>query len=838
MSVEDNLSQDLAEARFRQLEVPHMRVHLDISDKEANTFDGWVELNITIKNPWVKLLLDCISHKVHRVQLNGQDMDFVHENHKVTIAADGLTGSHTLRVEFTNCYDKTGVGLHRYISPGSKHTYLYTDLEPFECHKVFPCFNQPDIKSVIELSVVGPADWEIASNCIPFESRLEDDKQHILFNPTKPLPAYLFALIAGEYKVIEDPKSRVPMKIYCRQSMLEYLDSEKLFEISRQTMDFYEEHFEIDYPFDKYDQVFVPEYTAGAMENAGLVVFTEDYLFRHKPTRSEQMNYYNTVVHEMAHMWYGNLITMKWWGDLWLKESVATFYGYYALTQASEFKESMLHFTQEVKGRALKADQYSSTHPIVTPCPDTNVAFQNFDSITYEKAASMIQQLIFIMGFEQFRKGLVALLKKYSYSNFDHNDFLDVMQDFAPISLKDWANKWLHTAHVNTLVLERNEEGQVYLKQGIQNPEFAEIRPHKLRLEAFQSDNMNKIDEQEVFIDDEKQLVFELKENQKDSFLFINQGDHAYARTYLDRETWLQLPEKLASFEEPLDRQVLLNCVFNMVEDSMLSPLDYLNEFATLFEKEASDSLKISIIENAILYYYAYLPQSMIRDMASTMIDLCLSQLDRKDLHYDVKSEWFRLYLIACDATADVSHLVNLIDNDSFRQLELDTKKKWSVLRKLAFHYHPQTEDCLSKMLKLDHSDAGKKDAHAVQCALRKDKLQLFEEVMSDEQNSADFLRAAMSSFFHRAQKKDCEPVVKVYFERLPEVFSDRDRIFSRSMSRVMFPSSFLKESLDFTVDLLPNVSNSSLKRSLLEHRDYLLKVEKIRNKFFTEGVS
>ena len=833
MSVEDNLSQDLAEARFRQLEVPRMRVHLDISDKEANTFEGWVELHINIKNPWVKLLLDCISHKVHRVQLNGQDMAFVHENHKVTIAADGLTGSHTLRVEFTNCYDKTGVGLHRYISPGSKHTYLYTDLEPFECHKVFPCFNQPDIKSIIELTVTGPADWEIASNSIPLKSVIADDKKHVHFNPTKPLPAYLFALIAGEYTVIEDSKFRIPMKIYCRQSMLEYLDSEKLFEISRQTMDFYEKHFEIEYPFDKYDQVFVPEYTAGAMENAGLIVFTEDYLFRHKPTRAEQMDYYNTVVHEMAHMWYGNLITMKWWGDLWLKESVATFYGYYALTQASEFKESMLHFTQEVKGRALKADQYSSTHPIVTPCPDTNVAFQNFDSITYEKAASMIQQLIFIMGFEQFRQGLVALLKKYSYSNFDHNDFLDVMQGFSPICLKEWANKWLHTAHVNTLVLERNEDGQVYLNQGIQNSEFAEIRPHKLRLEAFQSSNMEKIDEREVFIDDEKQLVFELNEGQKDSFLFINQGDHAYARTYLDRETWLQLPEQLSGFEEPLDRQVLLNCVFNMVEDSILSPLDYLNQFATLFEKEASDSLKISIIENAILYYYAYLPETIIKNMAPQMTDLCVSQLERKDLHYDVKSEWFRLYLIACDAASEVDQLVDLIDNDSFKKLELDSKKKWSVLRKLAFHYHPQTEDCLSTMLKKDRSDAGKKDAHAVRCALRKDKLQLFEEVMSDEKNSADFLRSAMSSFFHRAQKKECEPVVQAYFERLPQVFKDRDRIFSRSMSRVMFPNSFLKESLNFTIDLLPKVNNSSLKRSLLEHRDYLLKVEKIRNKFF-----
>lgn len=835
MSVEDNLTQDLAIDRYNQLEVPHMRVHLDISDKTAATFKGWVELDINIKNPWIKILLDCISQKVHSVKLNGSEVPFIHANHKVTIEAQHLSGKQHLRVEFTNLYDKTGVGLHRYISPDNGQIYLYTDLEPFECHKVFPCFNQPDIKSIIELSVKGPRDWIIASNSIESTTTVDSNSKTVVFNPTKPLPAYLFGLIAGEYAVIEGGEARVPMKIYCRQSMRKYLDSEKLFKISKQAMDFYERHFEIEYPFDKYDQVFVPEYPGGAMENAGLVIFTEDYLFRHKPTRSEEMNYYNTVVHEMAHMWYGNLITMKWWGDLWLKESVATYYGYYALTQASDFQESMLSFTQEVKARALKADQYSSTHPIVTPCPDTNVAFQNFDSITYEKAASMIQQLIFIMSFENFRKGLVSLLKKFSYANFDHNDFLEVMQEYCPINLTEWGQKWLHTAHVNTLILNRDQQGLVRLEQGIQNPDFAVLRPHKLRVEVYDSSDTDLIlvGSEEALIEAESEAVFKLTSEQQDAFLFLNKGDHAYARTYLDKISWNQLPEKLHLFEDPLDRQVLLNCVFSMVEDSVLSPMDFLKRFPSLVAGELSNSLKISLIENAHIYYWSYLPHTVRVEMASEFRNLSLENLGDESLHYDVKSAWYAFYLSACDSEAIFDDLPNIITSNSFHSMELDLRKKWSALRVMAFHYHSSTDESLKLMLQQDTSDESKKDAHTVRCALRKDKLSVFEEMLEDQESSADFLRSAMVSFFHRAQKEDCREVMKTYFNCIDEIFKERDRIFSRSFGRVMFPACFESEALSKVTELLQKPLTDSLFRVLVEHRDRLLKIQRIREKFF-----
>lgn len=835
MSVEDNLTQDLARDRFNQLEAPRMRVHLDISDKQSSTFSGWVEIQIKIKNPWIKILLDCISHEVHSVKLNGVEMPFVHANHKVTIEAQDLIGEHTLRVDFTNHYDKTGVGLHRYISPDNGHIYLYTDLEPFECHKVFPCFNQPDIKSVIELSVEGPADWVITANSKSCECFIEGDVQQIRFEPTKPLPAYLFALIAGQYEVIEDCNSRVPMKIYCRRSMRQHLDAEKLFKISKQAMDFYEDHFEIEYPFDKYDQVFVPEYPGGAMENAGLVIFTEDYLFRHTPTRSEEMNYYNTVVHEMAHMWYGNLITMRWWGDLWLKESVATYYGYYALTQASEFTEAMLHFTQEVKSRALKADQYSSTHPIVTPCPDTNVAFQNFDSISYEKAASMIQQLIFIMDFENFRKGLVTLLKKFSYANFDHNDFIEVMQAYCPIDLKQWAQKWLHTAHVNTLIMDRQEAGQIRLKQGIQNPDYAVIRPHKLCLEAYSLDaqGLSLLEKKEALIEHEDQFIFDLGSEYSNCFLFINRGDHAYARTYLDPLTWQQLSDQLHRFEDPLDRQVLLNCAFNMVEDALLSPVEFLSSFPKLVECEVSDSLKISLIDNAHIYFWNYLPEKLRLNMAQNIIDLSRNQIEADNLHYDVRSAWFDLYLSACDSAGVIDELEKLLYAQSFRYLELDLRKKWSILRKMAFHYHPKTTDGLTYMLEQDPSDAGRKDAHIVRCALRKDKLDVFEEMLADQSSSTDYLRSAMASFFHRAQKEDCREVMHAYFQQIDEVFRNRERIFSRNMGRLMFPACFEAEALSAATQLLQKPLTDSLRRVILEHRDRLIRVERISDRFF-----
>ena len=377
------------------------------------------------------------------------------------ITLTGLAADNVLRVVADCAYSRSGEGLHRFTDPADGRVYLYSDLETFDAHRIYACFDQPDMKASYELAVTAPADWLVVSNMAP-ESTMpasthpggsvpDGGALRWRFPPTPVMPTYITAVAAGPYHVVRDEHDGIPLGVYCRQSLAAYLDADEILEVTRQGFDFYHSSFGIKYPFGKYDQLFVPEFKEGAMENAGCVTFVEAYIFRSRVTDFAREARAETILHEMAHMWFGNLVTMRWWDDLWLNESFATWAGTLAQAEATRWTSAWTTFAQLYKAWAYRQDQLPSTHPIAADIPDIDAVEVNFDGITYAKGASVLKQLVAYVGRENFLDGVRKYFAAHAWGNATLADLLAALEETSGRDLAAWSAEWLQTAGVNTL---------------------------------------------------------------------------------------------------------------------------------------------------------------------------------------------------------------------------------------------------------------------------------------------------------------------------------------------------------------------------------------------------
>ena len=361
-----------------------------------------------------------------------------------------------LRVTAACAYSHSGEGLHRFTDPADGRVYLYSDLETFDAHRIYACFDQPDMKATYELAVTAPADWQVVSNmaaesttAAPGIGDGEAVRWH--FPPTPVMSTYITAVAAGPYHVVRDEHDGIPLGVFCRQSLAPYLDADEIFEVTRQGFDFFHSSFGIKYPFGKYDQLFVPEFKEGAMENAGCVTFVETYIFRSRVTDFAREARAETILHEMAHMWFGDLVTMRWWDDLWLNESFATWAGTLAQAEATRWTSAWTTFAQLYKAWAYRQDQLPSTHPIAADIPDIEAVEVNFDGITYAKGASVLKQLVAYVGRENFLDGVRKYFAAHAWGNATLADLLAALEETSGRDLAAWSEQWLQTAGVNTL---------------------------------------------------------------------------------------------------------------------------------------------------------------------------------------------------------------------------------------------------------------------------------------------------------------------------------------------------------------------------------------------------
>ena len=580
-----NLRRDEAQARAALLDVASYDIELDLTTGPT-TFASTTTIEFSSTTAGASTFVDLVEATVHEITLNGRSIDPATAYVDSRIELDDLAETNTLVVRADCTYSHSGEGLHRFVDPVDDRVYTYTQFEVADARRVFTNFDQPDLKGVFTFHVTAPASWVVVSNAVTPEPQPAGDAASVWHFPaTKRMSTYITAVIAGEYHAVHDvyegKHGDIPLGHYCRQSLVEYLDRDEVVKITKQGFAFFEEAFDYPYPFGKYDQLYVPEYNMGAMENAGAVTLRDEYLPRSRQPRSFYEFRCSVILHEMAHMWFGDLVTMKWWDDLWLNESFAEWACYHAEVEATEYTDSWTGFANARKQTGYRQDQMPSTHPIAADNYDLHAVEVNFDMITYAKGASVLKQLVAWVGLDPFLKGLQQYFKDHAYDNSEFADLLSALEKSSGRELEGWAQEWLQTAGVNTLApeFELADDG-TYSRLAVRQTAPADwptLRRHRLGIGLYDEVDGRLVRRSylETDVAGELSEVPDAVGEKQPALLLLNDGDLAYAKIRLDERSLETVVGGLSRLDDSLARALCWGAAWDMTRDAEMRATDF-----------------------------------------------------------------------------------------------------------------------------------------------------------------------------------------------------------------------------------------------------------------------
>ena len=736
------------------------------------------------------LKLDFITKQIHSVTLNGKETEeYLKGDFAIYLNEDHLTeGRNTLEISYTSLFDNTGSGFHKFHDPEDSAEYMHTDFEPYDAHCLFPCFDQPDIKASYQLTVNGPSKWTYIHNTLPEHTQTNDDEVTIAFKRTALFSTYLFALVVGPYTRWEERYNQIPLGIYCRKSLSKHMDPDNIFAITKEAMATLVDYFDYPYPYDKYDQVFVPEFNFGAMENVGCVTFSEHYIFRNKKLYSEHLNRANTITHEMVHMWFGDLVTMKWWNDLWLNESFADYLSYFAMSKGKLFSDALEHMYAR-KEWAYQQDQYSTTHPIASSARDTIEAFSNFDGISYSKGASVLRQLQYFIGDEAFRAAIGHYFKRFAEKNTTLDDFLAIMTETSGTDILAWSRQWLETTGVNTL-LSRIDNGKLMIEQqGSAKNNI--IRQHALEFTGYRLDGNTLVEhETQKIIIDGKTAEAQLKPDT--AFVILNTHDHDYVKVFYSENDITIARKSLQTIEDPFARRLLWGSLWQMVRDNAFAPTEFIEMGIELGMNEKD----LSILNSHIIAKIKAIVSVYLTDDNRTIWMPRLNTMAREHLARSGNSEqeqiiWFGLLHETALLPDELDYLHALVTGtESIASLEIDQEKRWNIIAHLVALDHSEAEPLFSREKELDKSDLGQKKAFMVEASRPQSEVKetCWKAFTEQSSRSTDYLRYGMKGFHWRTQKELLAPYVERFFDALEKVYTDRDVHYSGAFGHALFP--------------------------------------------------
>jgi aminopeptidase N len=580
-----NLTRDEAKERARLIEVDSYQIELDLTGSDT-TFSSTTTIRFACHHPGASTFADLVDATVQEIILNDVVIDPAQAYHDSRITLDALAADNVLRVIAQGTYSHTGEGLHRFVDPADGRIYLYSQFEVADARRVFATFEQPDLKGTYDFSVTAPAGWQVVSNSAsPEPESVREGIAVWRFPTTETMSTYITALIAGEYHVARDTYSgrdaQVPLGIFCRQSMVEHLDADDIFEVTKQGFDFFESTFEMAYPFGKYDQLFVPEFNMGAMENAGAVTLRDEYLFRSRNTVAAYESRANTILHEMAHMWFGDLVTMRWWDDLWLNESFAEWAAHHSATVATKYTESWTTFANSRKTWAYRQDQLPSTHPIAADNYDLEAVEVNFDGITYAKGAAALRQLVAWVGEESFLAGLREYFHRHAYGNSELIDLLDDLELTSGRELGSWTKEWLQTSGVNTLSpnFSVGDDG-TYTSFAVNQtaiPDYPTLRRHRIAIGLYDhaEGGIVRRSSTELDIGGPRTEVPALVGQPRADLVLLNDGDLTYAKIRVDEGSLAAVMNGIDTIVDSLPRALIWGAAWDMTRDAELPATDF-----------------------------------------------------------------------------------------------------------------------------------------------------------------------------------------------------------------------------------------------------------------------
>ncbi|PTL73766.1 aminopeptidase N [Rathayibacter caricis DSM 15933] len=782
----DNLTRSEAQERASLIQVIDYDIRLDLT-QGPETFLSTTTVRFTAVEG-ASTFLDAITRTVHSVVLNGVELDAAEVADGVRIRLDSLAARNELTVVADAMYTNTGEGLHRFVDPVDGEVYLYSQFEVPDSRRVFAVFEQPDLKAEFRFTVTAPATWQVVSNQpTPEPVPAGEGVATWSFEPTPRISSYITALIAGPYVVERDSLvssdgRTVPLGVFARASLAPHLDADYVFEKTKQGFAFYEEKFGVPYPFDKYDQLFVPEFNAGAMENAGAVTFTETYVFRSKVTDAIKERRVVTILHELAHMWFGDLVTMKWWNDLWLNESFAEYASTLATAEATEWTEAWTTFAAMEKSWAYRQDQLPSTHPIVATINDLEDVQVNFDGITYAKGASVLKQLVAWVGEEEFLAGVHEYFVKHAFSNTELRDLLVELEATSGRDLTEWSAQWLETAGVNTLRPEIavDESGSIASFAILQSAveEYPTIRPHRLAigLYDFEGDRLVRIDRLELDVDGERTEVPELIGRTRPALVLLNDDDLAYAKIRLDDASLDVAIEHLASIESPLARSLVWGSAWDATRDAESAPRDFVRLVLGNIATETESTTLRTVLGQLVTTATQYVAPEHRSETVAQVGDRLRTLAEEAEAGSDAQFQFVKFFAAVASTPEHLDALEALRSGStSLEGLEIDTDLSWELLIALVAGGRAGTEE-IDSALAADTTATGQQSAAQARAAIptAEAKRAAWESVTADDSAPNTIVRSTGLGFQRTSDPQLLDAMVPVYFDALRELWDSK----------------------------------------------------------------
>jgi aminopeptidase N len=825
-----NLTREEAQQRAKLLTVDSYEIELDLSGaQEGDTFPSVTTVRFDVAEKGAESFIDLVAPAVREVTLNGDPLDPAEVFRDSRIALPGLLqGRNVLRVVADCAYTNTGEGLHKFVDPVDDQAYLYTQFEVPDARRVFASFEQPDLKATFRFTVKAPEGWTVISNS-PTPEPVDNVWS---FAPTPRISTYITALIVGPYhsvhSVYEKDGRTVPLGIYCRPSLAEHLDSDAIFEVTRQGFDWFQEKFDYAYPFEKYDQLFVPEFNAGAMENAGAVTIRDQYVFRSKVTDAAYEVRAETILHELAHMWFGDLVTMEWWNDLWLNESFATYTSIacQAAAPGSRWPHSWTTFANSMKTWAYRQDQLPSTHPIMADIRDLDDVLVNFDGITYAKGASVLKQLVAYVGEDEFFRGVQAYFKRHAFGNTRLSDLLGALEETSGRDLKTWSKAWLETAGINILRPEIETDGEdgtgtitsfAIRQEAPALPAGAKgeptLRPHRIAVGFYDLDGegrLVRVERAELDVDGELTAVPQLVGKRRPAVVLLNDDDLSYAKVRLDERSLAQVTEHLGDFTESLPRALCWASAWDMTRDGELATRDYL-------------SLVQSLHRQVKLAVDLYADPAARETLLARWTEAALTHLRTAEPGGDHQLAWARAFAATARTPEQLDLLEGLLDGSrSVEGLAVDTELRWAFVQRLAAVGRFGEEEIAAEYAR-DRTAAGERHAATARAArpTPEAKAEAWASVVESDKLPNAVQEAVISGFVQTDQRELLAPYTERYFEVLKGVWESRSHEMAQQIAVGLYPSvQVTQDTLDRTDAWLASAEpNAALRRLVSESR-------------------
>jgi aminopeptidase N len=830
----ENLTRAEAQQRKSIVDVQSYVIDLDLTTG-AEVFGSTTVVTFTAK-PGTSTFIDAITKTVHSVTLNGKALDPAKVSDGIRIQLDDLAAENVLEIVADAMYTNTGEGLHRFVDPVDQEVYLYSQFEVPDSRRVFAVFEQPDLKATFQFTVKAPEEWAVISNSpTPEPTPVAEAPEAATwtFAPTPVLSSYVTALIAGPYvgvfsELTSSGGRVIPLGIYARKSLSQYLDADYIFDKTREGFEYYEKHFEYPYPFEKYDQLFVPEFNAGAMENAGAITFTETYVFRSKVTDAIKERRVVTILHELAHMWFGDLVTMKWWNDLWLNESFAEWASTIATAEATEWNEAWTTFQAMEKTWAYRQDQLPSTHPVVATINDLEDVQVNFDGITYAKGGSVIKQLVAWVGLENFFAGVAAYFKKYEYGSTELVDLLRELERTSGRELSEWSKLWLETAGVNTLrpEISVDDSGVITSFAVLQEaaPDYPTIRPHRLVIGFYNlhGGKLRRDFRHELDVDGVSTSVPELVGQKRPDLVLINDEDLAYAKVRLDDASLEVAMEHLEDIDDPLARAIVWGAAWDATRDAEARASDYVTLVLDNIAAETESTTIRTTLTQLLTVARAYVDPAKREATIRTVGDRLWELAQAADAGSDEQFQFVKFFANIASTPEHVVALDGLLKGTSpLPGLEIDTDLGWELLEGLVLNGaagDPEIDEFLDK----DETSNGHQAAARARATHNsaKSKREAFLALADSDKLSNAIVRNVTIGYQHTNDPSSLQELIAPYFDSLNDIWANRSYKIAEHFVLGLYPTPLASQELvDATRAWLDaNTDTPALRRLVTEN--------------------